>query len=300
MASARWSRENSIVAVALLVAAGLGCESASSGPDGAPTNGPDGGPDGGPETGDPPVCDGQGAPAVPAGFPALGARCPAHFTYHLETSSPSTSSDGDDIADRGARPMTEPEFAGYHDLGYSFGTSTGDYTVALFLPSLAPGVYRGPDGAQVKRSVAALYDTALASIPGFSNGEALPSRNGVLVEIAGNAGGAIWGRFLAVACVSDLDDCIHFERGRFSARIEAAASAGEFGGASSRAVNAWAAPAYVCEALDDCPPATAACVREWRCEGGDSASPGRCGYEEVDLFCGDQERCDIRLGCVHL
>jgi hypothetical protein len=154
-----------------------------------------------------PGCDGVGAPSVPSDYPQLGAGCPSHFTFNFYDGLNDRSLTRNVSGSRGVRPVAGP-VAGRFALGSKSSIET---TVAIFIPSLAPGGYRDGDGAEV----------AWVDIIGTDRDSAFGSGAGAFVQIVGSTPQVIFGRFSAIACNMTGDGtCDAFMHGRFSATVE--------------------------------------------------------------------------------
>lgn len=181
--------------------------------------------------------------------------------------------------------MPDDFFPSRYDLGVYTGIE-GWVPVALYVPSLEPGLYRDRDGVAAS--------TGLTFTAEYSTWTSVTTQwfSGMLIEIAGRSDGAVWGRFLAHMCLDDsIKDCYNFEAGRFSAAIDDVPSSYEFGQPSDRLPpNALSA---LCEVPSDCN--TLSCGPNWSCD-----TSGHCSYEdESDSLCPEEDGlyCDIWEGC---
>ncbi|MBL8956420.1 MAG: hypothetical protein JNK82_36940 [Myxococcaceae bacterium] len=184
------------------------------------------------------ACGDGAGPSVPADFPQLGTGCRSHFVYRWYFELFGTRGSVDELDARGVRRIDDAPFSGTYDLG-SQSDSDEYHPVVMFLPSLAPGVYRAGDGVGLKHELIGSYTT------GFANGE-----TGALVEIVGASADAVWGRFIGRACEQGPSPkaCYHFEQGRFAAARDTTPSDLEFGYPVGRGANL-----EVCETRADCP-----------------------------------------------
>lgn len=218
--------------IALLV---VGCRSPTP-PDGE-------GPGGTPGT-PPPTERCTNALSIPEGYPPLGGACRAHLRIaqgpiFWPTDSPRTEGLLSEefiswSSDQGVRPI--PGESRY-DLGWSSPEDPFSYD-GLFLPSVAVGRYRASDGAAFRSRLGGAL-SELATDNDLGN---------VDVQIVGEAGGAIWGRFLARACM--LDEGCQYLNGTFSAVVESAESELRFGYPSEPAPPT--PPDYCWESADEC------------------------------------------------
>ncbi len=221
------------------------------------------------------ACDGSLASEIPDGFPLLGEGCRSRFQYAWENHLFDASGEEDQVSGRGVRAFPDDISLSRYDMGVDLGD--GFFTVYLFVPSLDPSIYRDEDGGFAGHWIGSSYDTFDTSI------------SGVMVEVAGRSDAAIWGRFVAKMCDDpDIDDCFIFKAGRFSAAIDDAPSAYEFGfppqGERDRA-------SAVCETTSDCNVADCNVVTcdEYRCIG-----------QPIQGACASDESCDWYEGCVPL
>ncbi|HKA89737.1 MAG TPA: hypothetical protein VKE22_18875 [Haliangiales bacterium] len=275
-----------VVVSLVIVAFACGSPAASQGPDAMPTEA-----DAMPTPG--PACDGQGVPAIPAGFPQLGAHCLAHFTYHEDVVDPINyaiehANDEDYSADRGVRPLHDGSFTGF-DLGLHEAPAI---PIAIFLPRLDPGVYRRADGAEI-------WSGDIAGIQEFYTGVWCGS---LRLEIDGRANGVIWGRFISDGYDAANLTLSHITQGLFAAKIETIPSTGDVGTPWNDPMPSppeCSAPYDMCSVVPECP-AKPACV-DVAC--GDMYSGivhGYCENTAVDARCPAQERCDVDQGCVSI
>lgn len=184
------------------------------------------------------ACDGSG-PAVPAGFPSLGPGCRSHFVYRWSDQLFSTTGKTDNSDPRGARRIEDSPFTGTFDLGTQSASKDGTHNIALFLPSLSPGVYRAADGVGVLHALTNRLSTGLAN-----------GKTGALVEVVGATDSAVWGRLVARMCANggSTKDCMVFDEGRFSAARDAERSELEFGYPIGKGSGL-----ELCETRADCP-----------------------------------------------
>lgn len=249
---------------------GVEDDAAEPGPDGdadSDADGDEGLPTGGPAA----TCDGSLAPEIPDGYPALGPACRSRFRYEWVNELFDTAGNDDVHGPRGARPLPEGVFLARYDMGIRF--DGGLVSLALFLPSLEPGVYRGADGAGASRNMLSPYQSWRRS-------------SGVLIEVAGRSDTAVWGRFVTRMC-DPADYCYSLEEGRFSAALDAETSAVDLDHPPQHEIER---ELMVCEISSDCD-AIADCVLP-RCEGFS------CTGVVIEDACSSDESCDWYEGCV--
>ncbi|HEY8087001.1 MAG TPA: hypothetical protein VIF09_04130 [Polyangiaceae bacterium] len=249
---------------------------------------------------DPSACDGQGgAPTIPAGFPQLGGRCRAHFTFHeddIDTTNQfaTVSSDHDFAGSRGARPLTTTGFTGY-DLGVTYKTDIGGgIPIAFFLPALSPAVYVRRDAAEV----------LTGDIGGVTSYDSQYGCGGVRIQVVGRTSDAVWGTFTSDGYDPGALEDSHVTNGLFSAAIESTPSAMEFAApcglqCGTPSPYSCAGDAVPCSTAADCPAPPSACVVV-TCKLLDlwSGGPGYCIETPTDGQCGSQQRCTYQQGCV--
>ena len=164
---------------------------------------PAGDPDGGSNRGD----AGDGVPIgnVDPAFPALASGCRSRAIF----------ADYDLCEARGVRRMTPAEPPRW-DLGLNYNPDSDDYLLALFLPSLNPGLYTPLEGAGASQYFINTYGSEY-------------NEGGAMVEIVGRNEEAIWGRFVARLCgILREEGCREVMIGRFASLIESVPSRSEF------------------------------------------------------------------------
>jgi hypothetical protein len=249
-------------------------------------------------------CSGQGAPAIPAGFPSLGASCRAHFTYHedvIDTTNQfgTVSNDRDYAASQGVRPFSDPPAPGLEAgapwSGFDLGVyDKPDIPIALIVPALTPAVYVREDGA----------DVVTGDLGGITSYDADSWCGYARIQIVGRSSDAIWGTFTSDGYdPQDVTDS-HVTNGMFSAVIETVPSAVSLTGASCGRGCGTPDPiscpkAPPCNTAADCPTPSATCVvpdcvliPAW------SGGNGYCTNTPTDSQCPAQQLCTYQQGCL--
>jgi hypothetical protein len=164
---------------------------------------------------------------IPAGFPPLSPRWSAHAGWRLDTSgyesvpNPSVGSVSDIPRSDGAETFGAIFDPSWQRCVVSFMDNTRDQRIELLLRTVQPGVYdlSGRDG-----TMEYYRDGSYHYISDIEGGEGT-------LEILGNDGEVLWGRFSGRVCFASTPDrnCFRIYEGTFSALHQVTGGCGTLG-----------------------------------------------------------------------